>query len=496
MHPTGSSGSVVRFGVFEADLRSGELRKNGVKIKVQDLPFRALRLLVGHPHEVLSRDNLRQALWPEGVFVDFDRGITSAMNRLRDALGDSADNPVFIETVGRRGYRWIAPTHVTAPAMPVAPQVPTEVITQPQGSSPWWKIMYVLPILALLFAAWIFRAGSHPPAPRVQPVHHMANRDAQDLYLQGRYYWNKRTPNDLNKAVDYFTQAVVHDPAYSDAYVGLADCYNLLREYTVMPAPEAYARALAAARKAVELDESSSEAHASLAFVSFYGEWDVPAADREFRRAIELGPNNAKAHHWYATFLSATHRYSESLVEINRAQTLNPDSPSILADKGRLLWIAGRTQEGLDLLQRIEQAEPEFSSPHRYLRFAYLESSDYPNYLAEMKKEALLLHDRSASSVAEAAFKGFAAGGAKAMFEAQFRQEKILFDQGKYSPYFLAVTCSRMGNNRDATRYLLTAYAERSDNLLGIESEPAFDRLHDDPQFRQLLARLGLPPMK
>src|SRR5215470_5769025 len=106
------SDTVVRFGVYEADLRSSELRKNGVKIKIQDLPFRALKFLLSRPNEVLSREQFRQALWPDDVFVDFDHGISSAINRLRDALGDSADNPIFIETVERRGYRWIAPTSI------------------------------------------------------------------------------------------------------------------------------------------------------------------------------------------------------------------------------------------------------------------------------------------------------------------------------------------------------------------------------------------------
>ena len=105
----------MRFGVFEADLRSGELHKCGVKVKIQELPFQALKLLLSHPNEVLSREEIRQILWPDGVYVDFDRGVISAINRLRDSLGDSAENPVFIETVGRRGYRWIAPTHISEP---------------------------------------------------------------------------------------------------------------------------------------------------------------------------------------------------------------------------------------------------------------------------------------------------------------------------------------------------------------------------------------------
>jgi cholera toxin transcriptional activator len=112
---------VLCFSVFEADLAARELRKNGVKVKVQELPFRALELLLNRPGEVLTRDEFRQALWPEGVFVDFDHGLSSAINRLRDALGDSADNPIFIATVERRGYRWLAPVHRPAPPSPVPP---------------------------------------------------------------------------------------------------------------------------------------------------------------------------------------------------------------------------------------------------------------------------------------------------------------------------------------------------------------------------------------
>src|SRR5579864_6155878 len=108
--------TVVRFGMFEADLRAGELRKSGVRVKIQDLPFRTLKLLLSRPDEVVTRDEFRRELWPQDVFVDFDRGISSAIKRLRDALGDSAENPIFIETIDRRGYRWIAPTHLPQPA--------------------------------------------------------------------------------------------------------------------------------------------------------------------------------------------------------------------------------------------------------------------------------------------------------------------------------------------------------------------------------------------
>jgi tetratricopeptide (TPR) repeat protein len=439
------------------------------------------------------------------VFVDFDQGISSAIRRLRDALGDSADNPIFIETVERRGYRWIAPVHLEAAATRTGDKQTVVADTSlPPRSFPWRSLIFVFPVLALLFAAWIFRPGYRDakagvksrPGASGSSLHHAANREAEDYYLKGRFYWNKRTPESLNQAVDSFTQAIVNDPNYSDAYVGLADCYNLLREYTMMPATEAYPRALAAAKKAVELDDRSSAAHASLAFVSFYGMWDVGTADEEFRRAIDLDPNNANAHHWYATYLEAVRRFDESLNEIDRAQAIDPNSSSILADKGRLLWMAGKREEALRILRQMEESDPASVSPHRYLKFADIEMGDYSGYLAEMKKEAPLLHSRSLVAIAEAAEKGFAAHGARGMFEGELEQEKKAYSEGKLSPYWVAETYSRMGNTEEALRHLEACYDRRSDETVNIGVDPAFNNLHALPAFQQLLAKAGLPPVK
>jgi DNA-binding winged helix-turn-helix (wHTH) protein/Tfp pilus assembly protein PilF len=497
--PAGSD--KVRFGVFEADLRAGELRRNGAKVRIQDLPFRTLAVLLDRPGEVVSREELRKALWPEDVFVDFDQGISSAIRRLRDALGDSADNPVFVETVERRGYRWIAPTHPSEVAVGNNNnKLPAPAETAP-ASSPWRNLVYVLPVLALLSAVWTFHPGNRNakagsksgPAVPAGSMHRAANREAEDYYLKGRFYWNKRTPESLNQAVDSFTQAIVHDPNYSDAYVGLADCYNLLREYTMMPASEAYPRALAAAKKAVELDDRSSPAHASLAFVSFFGMWDSGTADEEFRRAIDLDPNNANAHHWYATYLQSVLRFDESLNEIDRAQALDPNSASILADKGILLWRAGKHAESLRLLRQLETADPDSISPHRYLKFAYLEIGDDASYLAEMKKEALLLHNPSLSDIEQGAEKGFTAHGSKGMFQGQLVQQKKAYSQGKISPFFLAETDSLLGNTQEALNYLEACNDRHSDETVNVAVDPAFNNLHSVPAFQQFLAKVGLP---
>src|SRR6202790_3808079 len=157
--------ALVRLGVFEADLRAGELRRNGVKVRLQDLPFRALTLLLTRPGEVITREEFRQGLWHSDTFVDFEQGISSAVMRLRDALRDSADNPVFIETIERRGYRWIGPIQRVEPIREESQEKesaekPVTAAKPPAKASPWRMVVSVLPMLALLFAVWIFRPGN------------------------------------------------------------------------------------------------------------------------------------------------------------------------------------------------------------------------------------------------------------------------------------------------------------------------------------------------
>ncbi len=523
MTVSSDSQTVVRFGVFEADLRAGDLRKKGTKVKIQDLPFRALGVMLGRPNEVVTREELRQALWPPDVFLDFDRAISSTIKRLRDTLGDTVENPVFIETIERRGYRWIAPTSGVPTTGAVTPltsdgreelgqaassvalpdtlpdTLSDSLISSPSFSFSSRKLRYAALVLAPLLVAGIILFGFHgmkaagnPRRSATNAGLHPANQEAKDLYLQGRYYWNKRTPDDLQRAVDDFTQAIVHDPGYSDAYVGLADCYNLLREYSAMKSSEAYPRALAAARKAVELDDKSSEAHASLAFVSFWGMWDAATADREFRRAIELDPNNVNAHHWYAPVLETMDRDAEALTEIERAQSLDPTSKSVLADKGIILYVSGRRQEAIDLLRQMEKAEPEFISPPRYLERIYLEMGDYPNYLVELKKVAVISHDEAGLVVASAAEKGYTAGGAHAMFKNTRNEQQKLYDQGKFSPLALAGSCVLEGNKQDALKYLEIAYDQHEDDVVGLEQNHLFDNLHDDPEMQRILAGVNV----
>jgi len=316
-------------------------------------------------------------------------------------------------------------------------------------------------------------AGGHPP-----------NAEAQELYLKGRYYWNRRTPEDLNKAVDYFTQAIVKDPSDAAAYVGLADCYNLLREFGTMPPTEAYPRALAAAQRAVELDDTSAEAHNSLAFVTFWWSWQGATAEREFKRALELKPDFVRAHHWYATYLLALGRHAEALNQIEQAQRLEPSSTAILADKGYLLWRAGRNNEGLALLKQLETSEPGLSSTHNYLGQIAWEQEEYPTAFHEWRRGAELRHDQADLAIVDAGAVGLAEGGLKGRWEHELPVLKDWFNRGSGSAYDLSVACAGLGKRKEALAYYQMAFDRHEAGML--IGEPDIVLLHDEPVYRKL----------
>jgi tetratricopeptide (TPR) repeat protein len=326
------------------------------------------------------------------------------------------------------------------------------------------------------------------PPRRVDP-------EAEQLYLKGIYYWNKRTPEGLNQAVDYFTQAVVRDPQYAEAYVGLANSYNLLREYSVMPPSQAYPRAMAAAKRAIAIDDSLSGAHSSLAFVEFYWSWDIAGAQREFERALALDPNSVVAHHWHATFLLQIGRFPEAVEEIETAQKLDPNSRSILADKGLILFYAGQKDEGVTLLKQLEATEPDFLSPHAYLAFAHLVQGDYPQYLAESRKVASLLHDAQRLAIVVTGEKGFASAGSRGMLMAMLKEQQNLYDIGQEQAYNVAVTSALLGRKQEALDELQSAYLKREPDFLRVRIDPLLSSLHDEPRFREMLAQIGLPPL-
>jgi Tfp pilus assembly protein PilF len=320
---------------------------------------------------------------------------------------------------------------------------------------------------------------------------HQPNPEAQELYLKGEYHRTKLTPDDLNKAVDYFTQSIVKDPSYAQAYVGLADCYNLLREYSVMPPEEAYPRALAAAQKAVELDDTLASAHTSLAFPTFYWNWDAAVAEREYERALELDANFAQGHHWYATFLLISARFPEALKQIELARKLDPSSTAIQADKGLILFDSGRKAESFALLEQLASTDPTLATTHSYLAKIYFDRQDYANFFVESKLSAQLRHDEAGLAIANAAEKGFAAGGLDGMREAMLPLQKENVDRGTGPAYDLAATYASLGRKEEALRYLQTSFDRRETGMLYLSRNPGFNGLHDDLAYQKIVEQVG-----
>jgi len=367
---------------------------------------------------------------------------------------------------------------MTTGAAPSVPPVPGHPAERRWLSKRW---MAAGAVLALLVAGLAWRL-----IPKTRPGPPQPSSQAEDLYLRGVRYWEKRTPESLNQAVDLFTQAIVQDPRYARAYVGLANCYNLLREFSAMPEREAFPRALAATERALELDDRSAEAHNSLAFISFWWNWNAAAADREYRRAISLDPNLVTPHHWYATFLQARGRYAEALDQIGMAQRLDPSSNSVLADKALIMYSAGQHDAAVKLLQQLETEDPTLQSSSLYLAGIHLADRDYPGYLVELKRAVALSKSEVSQEIAAAAEKGFAAGGGKGMLEAILAVQMDLHKKGLVSSYSLAQTYGMLGMTSDALKWLEASSQEPTSSFPAYRTDTAFRDLRSDPAYQKL----------
>jgi excisionase family DNA binding protein len=316
---------------------------------------------------------------------------------------------------------------------------------------------------------------------------------AHALYLRGRFEWNQRTPDSLNRALDYFTQAIVHDPTNAQAYAGMADTYLLLREYSTMPENEAYARATAAAKKGIELDGNLAEAHRALAFAETNGNWDFINGEKEFHRAIQLNPTDPLAHLWYANSFSLPGRFHECLEEINRAQELDPASHAILADKGMMLFKAGKKEEAIELLKEVEHTDPEFRSPHFYLMLIAFWTRDYPTYLAEGEQAAHAINDPILKETLTAARVGYSHGGERGLLRSLYASQRNYYAIGKLPGTILAHTCIPMGKKEEALQIMQDEYDRHSAVFLAYLSDPDLVTLKDEPRYKALIKKLDFP---
>lgn len=331
-------------------------------------------------------------------------------------------------------------------------------------------------------------AGEQARLAHNRPV----NRKAFDDHLQGRYlYWNMRTKENLEKAIEYFQSAINADRTYAPAYAGLADCYNLLgtEQIGALPPIESRRKAEEAAGEALQLDGELAEAHAALGWVKHFN-WDWAAAEREFKLAIELNPNHANGHLFYAGFLASSGRLEEGIGEVNRAQELDPFSLAISAQRGFILENARRYDEAIEQLRRVIAVDPNRYPAHWYLGHTYAASGRFNEAIAASEKAAAL----SGRSPGALGFLGLAYGLAGRKDEANNVLKELLeLKRRRYvSPPALANVYLGLGNKDQALFWLEKGYQERSNYMAYLKVFPLLDPLRSDPRFDDLLRRIGL----
>lgn len=584
MNETKAPVRAVRFGAFEVDLQAQELRRRGVRVKLQDKPFQILALLLERAGEVVTRQALRQKLWPPDTFVVFDRSLNTAVNKLRQVLGDSAENPRFVETLSRRGYRFVAPVETRSSSAPRPVQSSDfidSIAVLPfhnAGGDPEMEYLSdgitegiihslsQLPEVRVMARSTVFRYKGQDVDPqtvgrdlniravvtgRVVPRGDILNigielvdvdngwrlwgehynRKLSDIftveeeiskeiseklrlrltgeekkrlakrftenaeayrdYLRGRYFSNRMTEDGLKKSIEYFRQAIEKDPNYALAYAGLADSFGLFAFFGLSPSSEVMPRAKEAATKALEIDDTLAEAHASLASIKKVHDWDWVAAEMEYRRALELNPGYAAAHRWYADCLSALGRPQEAMQEMQKAHELDPLSLVISMEVAWILYMAREYDGAVEQSVKTLDLEPNFVPALYTLGLAYEQMSKHEKALAALRKA----REASGSNPASLAALGHAYASAGKRREAMKLLGELLkmSRQSYVSPYWLAILQAGLGEKDSGFEWLEKAYQERDVWLVWLKQEPRFDSLRSDSRFHDLVRRVGLP---
>jgi TolB-like protein/Flp pilus assembly protein TadD len=318
---------------------------------------------------------------------------------------------------------------------------------------------------------------------------HPANPEAHEAYLKGLYFWNKLTEQALREAIGYFEHAIQLDPGYAEAYARLGSCYGMLGNLSALRPSEAAPRNKAAALKALEIDDTVSEAHVQLAFPSMFYDHDWRRAEAEFRRAIELNPNNAHAHWGMAQYLLSNGRFENSLGEIERARELDPVSMGINSDRGWFLHFARRPDEAIAQLRKTLELDPNFAAAHSALGNAYELRGEYDLAIAEYQAASL---SGASSSLIAMLGHAYAMGGRKKDARQAIKQLQELSKHGYVTPYGIAMIYAALGEQDRALVWLEKAYYDHYWMLAFLKVDPRMDPLRSNPRFQDLQRRVGL----
>jgi DNA-binding winged helix-turn-helix (wHTH) protein/Flp pilus assembly protein TadD len=501
----------IRFGPYCADLRACELTKYGTRLKLQARPFEILAMLLERPGEVVTRDEIRERLWPEGTFVDFDSNISSAVRKLRDSLCDSAAAPRYVETVGRVGYRFIAQAELegdepqqtlvqadqerSITALPLS-AIPSAAAAARPTFRRHWKGAALAVILCAAIALPAIRLSRHwltsaNATGKVSASVSPSGQDAATEYALGRDLWARRGQDNLKAAIEQFRLAIEKRPDYGLAYSGLADSYVLLPFYSRVTPAEGYPKAKAAALRAVQLAPQSAEAHTSLAYVKLYSDWDFRGAEEEFRIALLLNPNYATALQWHAEYLSLVGRYDDAVGEIKRALALMPDSAVMHHNAGQIYQAARRYDEAIAEYSIALRLDPTFSSSRIFMALAYTRKGMYDKAIELQVENVGSFGDPTQTAVVRRLADSYHAQG----FQGYLRELVVveMEDNPDRDVYRIAHCYAMLGEKDLAFQYLERAYQLHQADLLNMNADPELDSLRSDPRFLALRTKIGFP---
>ncbi len=484
-HTLNVPGGWAKIGQARFEVATRRLMFDGAVVALDHRPAELLLMLLARAGQTVSKNDILDQLWPDRAVTE--ASLTKCVRQLRLALRDHDHE--LVRTVHGQGFRIepgvcredvCAPAPEPPPARPLPPA--PEAGRRPRAL--WVATAFL--VLGIIVALW-----------RASPASHLgraAPEAARQSYIKGMQDWAQRTPASLTAAVDDFNRALRVDPDYAEAYVGLANTYNLLREYSGMPDAQAFGLAKNAARHALRLNPNLAGAHAALAFVLFWGDWDFPSAMAEYERGLALEPDNPGIHHWYATSLDNVGDGARALAHIDRALELSPESRSIKADRAIILFHLGHTEEARGILTGLAGIDPEFASPHAYLAEIGLATGDDTAFLRESTRFAQLTHRAAPAAIAAAAGVGEAAGGHAGMIRGLLAARLAAFATGNSGAADVASAYALSGDKTDALRMLAQAIDRHELTATYMLNDPGLRLLAADPAGAPLLARLRLNP--
>jgi DNA-binding winged helix-turn-helix (wHTH) protein/Tfp pilus assembly protein PilF len=450
---------MLEFGPFTLDTTTGELRRDGQVVPLAPQPFRLLLALASRPGELVTREELRQQVWGDGTFVDFERGLNFCVLQARTALGDDAKEPLYIETLPRRGYRFVA--SIAAPAAEVAAE---RRLRRPA--------LAATVIVFLLGGAWIAKGLLVESRPEESLT--ARTPAAHEAYLRGRQLWSEGTTPALQESVVKLREAVRLEPSYVLPHIALAESLHLLAMRERVDARVAAKEIRASSEAALRLAPSLAQSHATQAMLRFWYEWKWDAAEESYRSAIRRNPNEPGALHDHGWLLLVRGRFAEGIVQIRRAQELDPVSPRANMHVAWAYIYTGQYAQAVREARRALELSPGYQEAYHCLEDAYLLSGNYESALAARKR-------RDPSVIATDARKFFEADHAAAVSRIEAR-----------NPYGAAVAYARAGDRENALLWLGKAKETRNLSFPLAGLDPKLAILHGDARYVELLAGSGL----